>query len=170
MSRALALLGFMASGKTTVGRLVAERAGCPFVDLDRAIEARAGRTVAAIFRDEGEARFRALEAAELAGVLGPGRVVALGGGTPIDDASWERLRRQALTVFLDVPLERLLERAAGGPPDAGDERPLLRDRTPEQVAALFQARMPRYRQADHAVDGDRPAAEVAEEVLVLWRG
>ncbi|MEO5731872.1 MAG: shikimate kinase, partial [Byssovorax sp.] len=86
--------GFMGVGKSTVGRRAAELAGVPFVDLDAAIEARAGKPVAAIFADQGEAAFRSLEAEELGRVLATeGRaIIALGGGALVET----RRRRAAL--------------------------------------------------------------------------
>src|SRR3954471_2851015 len=87
------LSGFMGAGKSTVGRRLAELAGVPFVDLDEAITARAGKSIAAIFAESGEAAFRALEAEELGRALeaqGP-QVLALGGGALLDP-----VRRRAI--------------------------------------------------------------------------
>src|SRR5262245_36041510 len=121
MRRPLLIGGFMATGKTTVGRRVAELTGVPFDDLDSRIEARSGATVAAIFQHEGEAAFRKLEREELARILtdGGARVVALGGGALVDRTLRHRALDQAVVVTLDAPTEVILERATTGP-----ERPL----------------------------------------------
>jgi shikimate kinase len=164
-SRALALVGFMASGKSTVGRLVADRTGAPYRDLDEMIEARCGTTIADLFVEEGEGAFRALEAVLLPTALEPGAVAALGGGTPMRDDSWRVIRERAVTVWLDAPLPTLMGRA--GPPET---RPLLNARSEAELRALLESRLARYRESDHRVDAERPPCEVAEEVIRLWRG
>jgi shikimate kinase len=164
-SRALALMGFMACGKSTVGSLVAARTGAPYRDLDDLIEERCGTTIAELFRREGEPAFRDLEASLLPEALTPGSIVALGGGTPLRDDSWAVIRERSVSVWLDVPLDELLARA--GP---GADRPLLGGRGAAELGALLETRLPRYRQADHRVDGTRPPEVVAEEVSRLWRG
>jgi shikimate kinase len=163
--RALALVGFMGCGKSTVGRLVAERTGAPYRDLDDAIEERAGTSIAELFRVKGEGAFRALEAELLPQVLAPGTVASLGGGVPIDAANWELITGKAVTVWLDVPLDQLLTRAQA----ENGTRPMLAGRTQEQVRDLYEIRRARYAQASHIVDGSRDAAAVAEEVVRLWR-
>ena len=154
----------MGSGKSTVARLVAERAGAPHRDLDSMIEERCGMPTAEIFATRGEAAFRALESELLPEALLPGAVVSLGGGAPLADANWALLRERAITVWLDAPLAKLLARAGGG-----TDRPLLAGRSAAQVRRLLEARLPRYREADHRVRADRAAHVVAEEVLELWR-
>jgi shikimate kinase len=162
--RPLALIGFMACGKSTIGTLVAGRTGAPYRDLDAMIEETSGVPIVELFERDGEAAFRDLEARLLALALAPGAVAALGGGTPLRDDSWALIRERAVSVWLDVPLPVLLARA--GP---GDERPLLRGRDEAGLRALLAAREPRYREADHRVDASRPPEAVAEEVCRLWR-
>ena len=105
------------SGKTTLGRQLAAHYGCPFLDLDEAIVARAGREIPAIFQTQGEAYFRQLEADTLREVLArPGPLVlATGGGTPCFHENMSRLAAAGRTVWLDVPLPLLAARlrAAG---------------------------------------------------------
>jgi shikimate kinase len=161
--RALALVGFMGCGKSTVGRLVAEQAGATCRDLDAMIEASCGMAIAELFRSQGEAAFRALEAELLPQALEPGGVAPLGGGTPMADANWEVIRERAVTVWLDAPLATLRARAEA------ESRPLLDRRSMDEVRALFDSRLSRYREADHRVDATRSPREVAEEVVQLWR-
>ena len=163
--RALALMGFMACGKSTVGSLVAARTGAPYRDLDTLIEECCGMPIADLFRRDGERAFRDLEARLLPVALAPGAIVALGGGAPLRDASWAVIRERAVSVWLDVPLAELMARA--GP---GADRPLLGGRGEAELRALLEARLPRYQQADHRVDGRRPPEVVAEEVSRLWLG
>ncbi len=165
MSRpALALLGFMGAGKSTIGRLVAEAEGVPFRDLDEVIEMSVGMTIAGFFERRGEAAFREVEARLLPDLVDPDVVLALGGGSVLDDGSWSLLRARALTVWLDGPLELLWRRAGGA------TRPLLRDRSPAEVELMLESRRARYAEAVHRVDAGRPAAAVVAEVRRLWAG
>lgn len=163
--RALALVGFMGSGKSTIGRLVARRSGAPYRDLDHEIEKRCGMSIAQLFRSRGEVAFRALESELLPAVLAPGAIVALGGGAPIDPANWSVISAAAVTVWLRVPLDEVLVRAQV----EDGTRPVLQGRTPDEVRMLFEARSRRYAQADHAVDATAEPARVAEEVMRLWQ-
>lgn len=160
--RPLVLLGFMGAGKTTVGRRAAELAGAEFLDLDQLIEGEAGRTIPDIFRVGGEADFRAREAARLRDALGEGAIIAVGGGTPMDDASWALMRMRAVTVWLDAPLGELLRRA-----DAVT-RPMLQGRTAGEVEQLYRLRSLRYGEADHRLDGTEAVEDLAREVARLW--
>jgi shikimate kinase len=160
---ALALLGFMGSGKTLIGALVAERSHAPFFDVDHLVEHEAGMSVADLFATAGEPAFRTLERRVLPGALRPGAVVALGGGAVMDDDNWALICERATSVYLEVPFEATWERIRRLP-----GRPLLAGRTPEEVRALFERRRPRYEQAMHRIDADRPPGEVAEDVLKLW--
>jgi len=153
----------MGSGKSTVGAMVADRAGAPFHDLDRMIEAEAGMPVQEIFAGEGEARFRDLERRLLPEALTQGAVVALGGGAVIDDTSWHVVASRAVTVYLEVAFSTIWARIN----DLGG-RPLVAGRSREEVASLFERRRPRYMEAAYRVDGDRPIEAVAGEVLQLW--
>jgi thiamine-phosphate pyrophosphorylase len=154
----LFLTGFMGSGKSRVGALVAERLGRRFVDLDAEVEAGQGLPVAEIFRQRGEPAFRAAEAAALASIPpGGDAVVALGGGTLLEAAAEARVHSLGPLVWLDCPLPEALARCAG----AGG-RPLLRDEA--EASDLLARRLPGYRRADLRVDGARTAADVADEI------
>jgi shikimate kinase len=154
------LVGMPGAGKSVVGEELAGRLGVPFIDLDREIEREAGRTVAEIFSSEGEAAFRALEAAALvkASMEDPA-VVACGGGVVLEPANRITLRNTGTAVFLDVPLEQLRERVR---PAA--ERPLIH--AEGDLERLLEAREPLYREfAAHVVDGGGPARDVAEAIV-----
>lgn len=160
--RPLVLLGFMGAGKSTVGRRAAELAGAPFLDLDLMIEREAGCGIPDIFRAEGEAGFRAREARGLRAALAEGAIVAVGGGTPMNDESWAAMCERAVTVWLDVPLGELLERADP------DHRPMLQGRTPAEVEELHRTRARRYGEAEHRLDGTATVEDLAREVARLW--
>jgi shikimate kinase len=154
----------MGSGKSFVGAMVAERASAPFIDLDAMIETEAGTDISQLFASRGEPAFRAIEARLLPEALRPGAVVSLGGGAPIDDTNWRLIQESALTVFLDVPFATLWRRIAG------EERPLVKGRSRADLESLLERRRPRYEEAAHKVDANRPAAAVADEILKLWSG
>lgn len=161
--RAVFLLGFMGAGKTAVGRALAARLGCPFVDLDARVEAAAGRSIAELFANDGEAAFRRAELAALRQVIaelqGRPAVVALGGGAFLQPEIASVVRQTGTSVFLEAPLKVMRRRAEA----AGKRRPLLG--TPEEFAALYAARLPVYRTADLTVaTRDRSAAEVAADI------
>lgn len=155
------LVGFMASGKSTVGPELARRLGWEFVDLDSRIEARERKSIPAIFREHGEAGFRRAETAalqEVTGELKQGSVVALGGGAFVQERNRELLRGWP-TVFLNAPLEELWRRSQ----EDGIERPLRKDR--EQFATLYAERLPFYREARITVNtADKDASSICAEI------
>ena len=156
----IVLIGFMGSGKTTVGRMVAARLGLPYVDTDALIARRSGMSVAEIFASRGEDHFRNLEAEVVAETLtGREAVVSLGGGAVTTETT-RTLLSSHRTVFLDVGLEVAMERARRDP----TERPLLNS---GDVARLYERRRALYRSTGHhaiAVDGLAPH-EVAARVV-----
>jgi len=153
----------MGSGKTLVGALVAERVHAKFFDLDHLVEHEAGMSIAEIFATSGEPAFRALERKVLPHALQGDTVVALGGGAVMDDDNWVLISERAVTVYLEISFQ-----AAWGRIGKLAGRPLISGRTASEVEALFERRRKRYEQAAHTVDGDRPAGEVADDVMKLW--
>ena len=162
--RQVFLLGFMGCGKTTVGKLLSQRLGWSFLDVDEEIERRHGRTIRQIFEQDGEPYFRQVEAELLEEILERGReesmVVALGGGTFAQAMNAERIRTNgALAVWLDCPPEELRRRCRHL-----IHRPLFRD--PESFEQLYRQRLPFYQQADFRVDANRSdPGQVVEEIL-----
>ena len=150
----IVLTGFMGSGKTTAGALLAERLGWNFVDLDREIEARDGRTVPQIFSDSGEAHFRHLESAALASLLGRRRVVlALGGGAPEELGNRLLLEQTPHTavVYLSASFDTLVARCTVQATDpSATARPNLADIN--FAERRFRLRRPHYeRIAAHTI-------------------
>jgi shikimate kinase len=166
------LTGFMATGKTEVGRRLARRLGRPFVDVDGLVEAAAGKSVAAIFAEEGEARFRQLERAAVDEACRvPGAVVATGGGTLLDPENRRRLAAAGPIVCLAATPDEILRRVADP-----TTRPLLAngDASGDRLARitkLLAERAPIYALATHAVDTSGLGVdEVVERVRALVAG
>lgn len=154
----------MGTGKSAVGRILAERLGRPFVDLDRRIEKEAGQAVAQIFVSEGEAGFRRREREVVreAAAL-EGHVIATGGGVMMDEENVRLLKGSGWVVCLSASPDVILRRTAA----TLRSRPLLAGGEPrERIEALLKLRAPFYAKADVAVDtSDRPVKEIVQEIL-----
>jgi shikimate kinase len=161
----LCLAGFMGSGKTTIGALLARQLAWRFVDLDDRIEAAAGLRIPEIFERLGEPAFRQIEAEQLRATLGrvfefnESIVLALGGGTYAQAGAPEFLRAANVPViWLDSPIEVLLARCM-----TMTGRPLFRDEN--SFRALHAQRLPSYQLAEHRVDSSGEPARVVAEIL-----
>jgi shikimate kinase len=165
----IVLIGFMYSGKSTVGRLLADRLGWDLIDFDEAIEHREDQRIANIFREQGEAHFRRLEA-QLTGEVEAraGVVLVPGGGWVTQHDLVERLRPSSLFVWLRVRPDTVYDRHS----QLGlMDRPLLDVDDPRAaIRKLLAAREPLYQRADVTIDTDsRPAEEVAEQICELLK-
>ncbi|MDW8107025.1 MAG: 3-dehydroquinate synthase [Armatimonadota bacterium] len=163
----LYLVGNMGSGKSTVGKQVAQHLGLPFVDLDACIERAAGMPIATIFDQEGEPAFRQREQEALRAVAQmPPQVVATGGGVVLNEANWQLMRQTGWIIYLQTSVETLWQRVR-----RSRHRPLLRTETPRAtLEAIVHAREPLYQQADWIVPTDgRTPEQVAEAVLRAFR-
>jgi shikimate kinase len=156
----LYFVGFMGAGKSTMARAFATRIGWRQVDIDELIEQREGQSITDIFRDHGEAYFRALEREAVRAIL-PQRyaAVATGGGTFVDADSRAALLGDGTVVWLDVPFETVVQRVP-----ADGRRPLASDR--ERFEALYLARCAAYRYAHLRMDASASRAEDLVERLL----
>jgi shikimate kinase len=144
------LVGFMGSGKTTIGLLLAEELGWNFVDLDQDIEAEQSASIAEIFDTRGEDEFRRIEHQALYKRVrsiqcGRPSVVAMGGGAFAQKTNFDLVEDNGITVWLDCPLETLKRRVAGF-----SHRPLAAD--PDRFERLFHERQAAYARADFRIE------------------
>lgn len=158
------LVGPMGAGKSTVGRQLAKALDLEFVDCDREIEQRTGVTIAVIFELEGEEGFRKRETAMIEQLTErDGIVLATGGGAVLDEANRSRLRTRGFVIYLNAPVDLLLERTA-----RDKQRPLLQTDDPKaKLISLATEREPLYQQvADMVVKTDRRTARhVVKEIV-----
>ncbi len=160
----ITLTGFMGSGKTTVGKVLADFLGCPFMDLDDLVVKKAGKSIPDIFAQDGEPAFRELEAQVLRKTVAKyaesTAVLALGGGAVLAPASAALLREKTVCIYLRATLDTLLARLAGE--TAG--RPLA----DASLADRLASREPIYEETAHVIidtDGLSPD-EVADEIII----
>jgi shikimate kinase len=162
--RNIALIGFMGSGKTSVGRELARRVGFVFCDLDERIESAEGMSVSEIFASRGEGSFRERERAIFSELCaGEGQVIACGGGTFLDPRNREVARPHCLTIWLRAPAEEIVKRVTR---PSAPKRPLLEGADPaEVIPVLLRAREGTYEGADLVVETQgRSVGDVAEEI------
>ena len=163
----IALIGFMGTGKTSVGRLVAEQLHFDYLDTDELIQSRTGRPIVEIFSTDGEAAFRKMEQ-ELVGELAARTktVIATGGGLPMNPQNLVSLKTHALVVCLWASPEKIWERVKNQ-----THRPLLHDADPQKkIRELLAAREPFYRQADVLLNTElRSVREVTQQVAHQFR-
>jgi shikimate kinase len=156
------LVGFMGAGKTTVARALARRLDWQAVDVDELIEAREHQTVADLFATRGEGYFRSVERAVILDQVGSRHtVVATGGGTFIDPLNRAVINRDGVSVWLDVPLDRLVDRVP-----ADGRRPLAADRV--EFERLYAIRRTAYEQAHLRIEAGRAGIGAVVEQLVDW--
>ena len=166
-SSLVVLTGFMGSGKTTVGRALAELLGWDFIDLDEVIERRERDTIRKIFANRGEPEFRQVEHAalrELVAQCTTPTVIALGGGTFVHERNRAILAEsQARTVFLQVAVEEMIRRCDEDDSDEENLRPLAKDA--ESFRRLHDERLPFYHRATLTIDAHgKTAEEIAREI------
>jgi len=164
VDKPIVLLGFMGSGKTTLGKQLAASLGWIFTDLDRFIEAAENRTLSDIFEKDGEAAFRKLESDALKKVLNyEHQVIAIGGGAPCSPANLRLINEKSLSVYLKVSKPQLLHRLTY----SSTPRPLLKGKSESEtqnfITDLLAAREPFYLQADVIIESD----EITARMIVL---
>ncbi|WP_425802783.1 shikimate kinase [Desulfitobacterium sp. Sab5] len=159
--RNIVLVGFMGTGKTTVGRRLAKHLNWDFIDTDAAIEEISGMSIPEIFRRHGETRFRSEEIVLVKRLLErDGCVISTGGGTPLSPDNWEMLSQMGYIISLYADIDTILERIGGS-----SERPLLKAGRDENERLLL-SRQPIYDKADLTIDTTKSSIdEVVDEIL-----
>lgn len=165
MKNSIALIGFMGAGKTVVGKVLAEKLGKRFIELDSLIEQRERKSIANIFQQDGEIAFREREI-EIAREVSRGEnlVIACGGGIVLNKINIDRLRQQSRIVYLTAPSEVILERVSGD----GGKRPLLKVADKAlNIRELLEFRKPFYeRAADIIINTSKlDINSVAEQII-----
>ena len=165
------LTGFMATGKSKIGRLLASRMRRVFIDTDDMIEARAGKAIAAIFADEGEESFRALERECVVEAASQEAVIALGGGAIAQEENWKAIGDAAgVLICLEADVDTILERVS-----RRDTRPLLaglsQEEKREKITTMLAERAPYYGRAHITVRSseDRRPDDTVSELLELMQ-
>ena len=150
------LIGMPSSGKSTIGRILAEKTGRPFVDTDTLIEERAGKSIPAIFAEEGEEAFRLLETAVAAEVCkGSGQIIATGGGIVTRERNHDLIRQNSYVIFINRRIEEL----------STEGRPLSQQ---NRLSDLLNVRLPLYRKLCHKEIAFSSSAQVAHEILIPY--
>lgn len=155
MTKNIVLIGMPASGKSTIGKILAKKTGFEFIDTDALIEARENRKISDIFASDGESYFRNLEvqvSAELA--ESEKKIISTGGGLPMNEANVENLRKNGVIIFLDRDVNTLVPTS---------DRPL--GDTPQKMQKLYKERFPKYtKAADKTVKVEGTPEQTAESV------
>jgi shikimate kinase len=163
----IALIGFMGTGKTSVGWLVADLLRFEYLDTDEVIQSQTGRSITEIFQTDGEPAFRALEEAVVKELADREKIViATGGGLPVNPNNLASLKKHSLVVCLWSSPEKIWERVRHQ-----GHRPLLHDKNPQaKIRELLAAREPFYKQADVLLNTDlRSVREVAQQAVHQFR-
>ena len=165
MRNHLALVGFMAAGKSTIGKRLARKLELPFIDTDEAIVERHG-AIADIFLNEGERAFRQYEHAVIASVLAePPSVLALGGGASTFPPTLKLLKKHTYRIFIKVPIEQIAGRLARSP----RVRPLLGPHpSMHRIKDLYEQRCATYANADFTVSADHLHPPQIVDQIVGW--
>ena len=167
MTSSIALTGFMGTGKTVVGKVLAKKLGKEFIETDALIERQAGKPIPEIFGQDGEIRFREYEIEIVKQVAGTkNAVIACGGGVVLNKINIDRLRQECVIVLLTASTEAILKRTSGGKND----RPLLESKNKAlNIRELLRFRKPFYeRAADIKVDTTKlDTASVAEQIIKI---
>ncbi len=164
MKTSVALIGFMGSGKTAVGRVLAEKLNKQFVEMDSLIEQKAGKPIPRIFSEDGETAFRELEIEITKEVArGKNQVIACGGGIVLNKINIDRLKDEAVIVYLTASPAVILERTSADK----NERPLLKNNKAATIDELLKFRKPFYeRAADISIDTSKlDINAVADEII-----
>ena len=159
--KAVYLCGFMGCGKTTVGKILAERLECEFFDMDEYIVEREKMKIPQIFAEKGEKYFRETETAVIRELAEKNGIIACGGGAMLKRENAEIASGNGIVIYIDVPFEVCYGRISGD-----KNRPIVMSNTKEELEFIYDSRVPLYREnSDLTVSGDGTAEEIANRIL-----
>ena len=162
----IVLVGFMGSGKTTIGKLLAKSLGFRFIDTDEEIEKAEGISIAQIFEKKGEGYFRELESNFITNFSLSKCIIATGGGMPCHEDNMLKLKVLGTVLFINTPYDSIIERIKLNQ----DSRPLLKLRLrneKDELLSLFLNRQQIYKSADKEILGDNNPISIVEEILKI---
>lgn len=158
--KAVYLCGFMGCGKTTIGKILAEKLGCEFYDMDEYIVEREGMKIPEIFAEKGERYFRGAETDAIRQLAEKRGIIACGGGAMLKKENAEIAAENGITVYIDVPFAVCYGRISGD-----KNRPIVMSNTKEELEFIYDSRIPLYRENSAVtVSGDGTAEEIAERI------
>ncbi|MBD20291.1 MAG: shikimate kinase [Rhodospirillaceae bacterium] len=163
ISKTIVLVGLMGAGKTCIGQRLAKALNLPFVDADDEIEKAAGCSISDIFELYGEPKFRDGEKKVISRLLDdPIHVLATGGGAFVNRDTRERIKKNAISIWIRADIELLLSRTRGR-----NNRPLLKNTNPRaKLQQLINQRYPSYRQADMVIDSGYEAPDITVKQII----
>ena len=163
----IALIGYRAAGKSTLGQLLAQRLGWPCLDIDRGIEERSGKSIKTLYEEDGDLAYRDVESKVVATACQRDQcVIAFGAGSLMRSQNRTRARSNSMVIYLKLPASVLWDRIRADPGTA-ETRPNLSSGGLKEVQEMLELRAPVYREcANHILDGSRPPEQLAAEVLV----
>lgn len=155
------LCGFMGCGKSTVGKLLAKKLGCGFVDMDEYIVEKQGMSISQMFAEKGEDYFRNAETEAVKELSEKSGVIACGGGAMLRKVNADIANSAGTVVFIDVPFERCYARISGD-----KNRPIVANNTKEELGLIFEGRAPVYKENSAlTADGSGSPEEIAERII-----
>lgn len=164
-SKTVFLCGFMGCGKSTIGKVLAAKLGCGFVDMDNYIVEKQGMSIPQMFSEKGEDYFRNAETDAVRELSSKPGVIACGGGAMLRKVNAEIANSAGTVVFIDVPFESCYERISGD-----KNRPIVANNTKEELNLIFDGRAPIYRENSAVtVDGSGSPTEIAERIASLLK-
>jgi len=166
----IVLTGYRATGKTSVGRILADRLSFSFVDTDREIEKQQGKSISQMVAEYGWSYFRAAEHDFLASLVPrENLVVAPGGGAILHREVWAELMETSLVIWLQADVQTISRRLSGDTLSTSQRPSLTGQDMIKEITAVLCEREPFYRQGSHyAVSTQKPVAEIVDEILMLW--
>ena len=164
------LIGYMCSGKTTLGKQIAEKLNIPFIDLDREIERNSGKTITSIFQTDGEDSFRQIEKTEINKLIKTNNhfVMATGGGTPCYFNNMDIMKKNGLVIYLYVAVKELVRRNLESP----ETRPLLRGMNELEMLSFINehltSRLPYYKKANLTLkENDLDLDKIIQDIKLM---